>query len=84
MVDLDELESKSIYILREAFHSFEKLGLLWSLGKDSNVMIWLARKAFFGHSHRKPPGISLATDGSGNRENCVLEPLVCRRPLGSN
>lgn len=49
MVDLDELESKSIYILREAFHSFEKLGLLWSLGKDSNVMIWLARKAFFGH-----------------------------------
>jgi sulfate adenylyltransferase subunit 2 len=23
--------------------------LLWSLGKDSNVMIWLARKAFFGH-----------------------------------
>jgi len=26
-----------------------KLALLWSLGKDSNVMIWLARKAFFGH-----------------------------------
>jgi len=23
--------------------------MLWSLGKDSNVMIWLARKAFFGH-----------------------------------
>jgi len=46
---LDDLESRSIYILREAFHSFEKLALLWSLGKDSNVMIWLARKAFFGH-----------------------------------
>ncbi|HXV74621.1 MAG TPA: sulfate adenylyltransferase subunit CysD [Sphingomonadales bacterium] len=46
---LDELESKSIYILREAFHAFDKLGLLWSLGKDSNVMIWLCRKAFFGH-----------------------------------
>ena len=26
----------------------KKLALLWSLGKDSNVMIWLARKAFFG------------------------------------
>lgn len=23
--------------------------MLWSLGKDSNVMVWLARKAFFGH-----------------------------------
>src|SRR3546814_20937837 len=23
--------------------------MLWSLGKDSNGMIWLARKAFFGH-----------------------------------
>ncbi len=49
MNHLDALESKSIYILREAFHSFEKLGLLWSLGKDSNVMLWLCQKAFFGH-----------------------------------
>ncbi len=49
MSNLDELESQSIYILREAFHSIEKLAMLWSLGKDSNVMIWLARKAFFGH-----------------------------------
>lgn len=49
MADLDQLESKSIFILREAFHAFDKLGLLWSLGKDSNVMVWLARKAFFGH-----------------------------------
>ncbi|SVE39301.1 uncharacterized protein METZ01_LOCUS492155, partial [marine metagenome] len=24
------------------------LGMLWSLGKDSNVMLWLARKAFLG------------------------------------
>ncbi|MEE8295718.1 MAG: sulfate adenylyltransferase subunit CysD [Sphingomonadales bacterium] len=48
MSHLDALESKSIYILREAFHSFEKLGLLWSLGKDSNVMLWLCQKAFFG------------------------------------
>ena len=45
---LDELEAQSIYILREAFARMRKLALLWSLGKDSNVMIWLARKAFFG------------------------------------
>ena len=45
---LDQLEAQSIYIFREAFARLRKLGLLWSLGKDSNVMIWLARKAFFG------------------------------------
>jgi sulfate adenylyltransferase subunit 2 len=45
---LDELESQSIFIFREAFARMKKLALLWSLGKDSNVMIWLARKAFFG------------------------------------
>jgi sulfate adenylyltransferase subunit 2 len=45
---LDELEAQSIYIFREAFERLHKVALLWSLGKDSNVMIWLARKAFFG------------------------------------
>ncbi|HEY2137104.1 MAG TPA: sulfate adenylyltransferase subunit CysD [Xanthobacteraceae bacterium] len=46
---LDNLEAQSIFIFREAFARMRKLALLWSLGKDSNVMIWLARKAFFGH-----------------------------------
>src|ERR1700724_1798487 len=48
MDHLDALEAQSIFILREAFARLSKLALLWSLGKDSNVMIWLARKAFFG------------------------------------
>jgi sulfate adenylyltransferase subunit 2 len=46
---LDRLEAKSVYILREAYASFDKLCMLWSIGKDSTVMLWLARKAFFGH-----------------------------------
>ena len=46
---LDELEARSIFILREAFNQFENLGMLWSMGKDSSVLLWLARKAFFGH-----------------------------------
>lgn len=46
---LDHLESQSIYIFREAFNRIDNIAMLWSLGKDSNVMIWLARKAFFGH-----------------------------------
>jgi len=45
---LDELEAQSIFIFREAFARLQRTALLWSLGKDSNVMIWLARKAFFG------------------------------------
>jgi sulfate adenylyltransferase subunit 2 len=45
---LIELENRSIYILREAFARMPRLAMLWSAGKDSNVLIWLARKAFFG------------------------------------
>lgn len=45
---LDLLESQSIHILREAYAGVKPLSMLWSLGKDSNVMVWLARKAFFG------------------------------------
>ena len=43
MTALDALESQSIYIFREAFNRIGKVAMLWSLGKDSNVMIWLAR-----------------------------------------
>ena len=46
---LSRLENRSIYILREAFHNFDKLAMLWSVGKDSNVILWLVRKAFFGN-----------------------------------
>lgn len=45
---LDVLENCSIYILREAFRKFKDLAMLWSIGKDSTTLLWLARKAFFG------------------------------------
>jgi sulfate adenylyltransferase subunit 2 len=45
---LDALEAQSIFVLREAFARLKRIALLWSLGKDSNAMIFLARKAFFG------------------------------------
>ncbi|WP_421790320.1 sulfate adenylyltransferase subunit CysD [Hyphobacterium sp.] len=48
MDPLTRLENRSIYILREARRAFSPMGLLWSLGKDSNVMLHLARKAFGG------------------------------------
>lgn len=48
MDHLDKLESKSIYIIREAYKKFPKMALLWSIGKDSTTLLWLTRKAFFG------------------------------------
>lgn len=49
MNNLDQLENISIYLLREAYYNFKNLCMLWSIGKDSTVLLWLARKAFFGH-----------------------------------
>ncbi len=46
---LDRLEAQSVHILREAYREFKNLVMLWSIGKDSTVLLWLARKAFFGH-----------------------------------
>lgn len=49
MDHLDRLEAQSVFILREAYREFKNLVMLWSIGKDSTVLLWLARKAFFGH-----------------------------------
>jgi sulfate adenylyltransferase subunit 2 len=49
MNHLDELENTSIHILREAQANFNDLAMLWSMGKDSTVLLRLAQKAFFGH-----------------------------------
>ncbi|NDD66088.1 sulfate adenylyltransferase subunit 2 [bacterium] len=49
MDQLDRLESQSVAVFREAYREFKQLGMLWSIGKDSTVLLWLARKAFFGH-----------------------------------
>ena len=45
---LDELEARSIAIIREAYFRLTPLFMLWSMGKDSTALLWLARKAFFG------------------------------------
>lgn len=46
---LTQLEQESLYIIREAYRKIPNLGMLWSIGKDSTVLLHLARKAFFGH-----------------------------------
>lgn len=49
---LDALESEAIYIIREVVAECEKPVMLYSIGKDSSVMLHLAMKAFYPE---KPP-----------------------------
>jgi sulfate adenylyltransferase subunit 2 len=47
MTHLRQLEAESIHIIREVAAEFENPVMLYSVGKDSAVMLHLARKAFF-------------------------------------
>ena len=49
---LDQLEAEAIYIMREVAAECEKPVMLYSIGKDSSVMLHLAMKAFYPE---KPP-----------------------------
>ena len=51
---LDALEAESVHIIRDADATLGRVALLWSLGKDSNVKIWLCDNAFFGHVRVHP------------------------------
>src|SRR5690348_17592161 len=44
---LKQLEAESIFILREAAAEFARPVMLYSIGKDSSVMLRLAQKAFY-------------------------------------
>ncbi len=52
LTHLDTLESEAIYIMREVAAECEKPVMLYSIGKDSSVMLHLAMKAFYPE---KPP-----------------------------
>lgn len=52
LTHLDRLEAEAIYIIREVVAECEKPVMLYSIGKDSSVMLHLAEKAFYPE---KPP-----------------------------
>lgn len=52
LTHLQQLEAESIHIIREVAAEFEKPVMLYSIGKDSSVMVQLAMKAFYPG---KPP-----------------------------
>jgi sulfate adenylyltransferase subunit 2 len=47
LTHLKQLEAESIYIMREVIAEFENPAMLYSVGKDSSVMLHLAQKAFY-------------------------------------
>ena len=52
LTHLQRLEAEAIHIMREAVAESERPAMLYSIGKDSSVMLHLAKKAFFPS---KPP-----------------------------
>ena len=52
LTHLKQLEAESIHIIREVAAEFDKPVMLYSIGKDSSVMLHLALKAFYPG---KPP-----------------------------
>ena len=46
---LNQLENDSIFVIREAYRKTKNLAVLWSMGKDSCVMLHLVHKAFLGN-----------------------------------
>jgi len=61
LTHLDNLEAEAIYIFREVAAECERPVMLYSIGKDSSVMLHLAMKAFFPE---KPPFPFLHIDTS--------------------
>ena len=52
LTQLERLEAESIFIIREVAAEFDNPVMLYSIGKDSSVLLHLARKAF--HPGRLP------------------------------
>ena len=46
LTHLEQLEAESIHVIREVAASFDRPVMLWSIGKDSSVLLRLAEKAF--------------------------------------
>ena len=77
MDHLDTLEAESIYILREVAANFERPLLLYSIGKDSSVLLHLARKAF--HPAQPPFPLLHVDTGWKFREMIAFRDETARR-----
>ena len=80
MTHLDELESESVYVLREVAAQFENTALLFSGGKDSIVLSYLARKAFWP---ARIPFVLLHIDTGHNFEETLTYRDAWAKKLGA-
>lgn len=80
LTHLKQLEAESIHIIREVAAEFENPVMLYSIGKDSSVMVQLAMKAFFP---AKPPFPLLHVDTTWKfREMIKFREEYARKELG--
>lgn len=64
LTHLQQLEAESIHIIREVAAEFENPVMMYSIGKDSSVMLHLARKAFYPARSLSPCCTSTLTGSS--------------------
>src|SRR5687767_3672939 len=80
LTHLKQLEAESIHIIREVAAEFEKPVMLYSIGKDSSVMVRLAEKAFYPG---KPPFPLMHVDTTWKfREMIEFREQLIRKELG--
>jgi sulfate adenylyltransferase subunit 2 len=80
LTHLRQLEAESIHIIREVAAEFEKPVMLYSIGKDSSVMVRLAEKAFYPE---KPPFPLMHVDTTWKfREMIEFRETLIRKQLG--
>ena len=80
LTHLKELEAESIHIIREVAAEFQNPVMLYSIGKDSSVMVRLAQKAFYP---AKPPFPLLHVDTTWKfREMIEFRENYARKELG--
>jgi hypothetical protein len=79
LTHLKVLEAESIHIIRDVVAEFERPVMLYSIGKDSAVMLRLAHKAF--HPGRLPFPLLGHRNGTGliSGLGLMLPLAVCRR-----
>ena len=82
LTHLKQLESESIHVIREVAAEFENPVMLYSIGKDSSVMVQLAMKAFYPG---KPPFPLMHVDTTFKfREMITFRENYARKELGLN
>lgn len=81
LTHLRQLEAESIHIIREVAAEFSNPVMLYSIGKDSSVMLHLARKAFIEVRCLSRCCMSIP---AGNSARCMSSAIVLLKPTAAN